>query len=83
MLYRRYSSPQSILSMDAETGIQLLEYALQQEEDDKIFSRWIHGAQYTMSFDAFKASLTPRKEKPTEEVLEDVGNILEAFEKER
>ena len=68
--------------MDAEAGIQLLEYALQREEDDLIFSRWVHGAQYTMSFDAFKASLT-RRERPTEEVLEDVGNILEAFEKER
>lgn len=47
-----------------------------------IFSRWIHGAQYTMSFKDFKASLC-RREKPTEEILADVDNIMEAFEKER
>lgn len=60
----------------------LLEYALEKEADELIFARWIHAAQYTMSFDAFKASLSHR-EKPTKEVLEDVGNILEAFENER
>ena len=81
-MYRRYSNPQELLSLDAETGVLLLEYALEKESDALIFSRWIQGAQYTMSFDAFKAALS-RKERPTEEVLEDVGNILEAFEKER
>ena len=68
--------------MDAGTGIQLLEHALKKEEEDLLFSRWIQGAQYTMSFDDFKASLT-RRDKPTEEVLADVDNIMEAFEKER
>lgn len=68
--------------MDAEDGIRLLEYALEKESDDLIFSRWIQGAQYTMSFEDFKASLS-RTERPTEEILEDVGSILEAFEKER
>ena len=68
--------------MGAETGIQLMEYALKKEEDELIFSRWIHGAQYTMSFNDFKASLS-RRDKPTEEVLADVDNIMEAFEKER
>lgn len=82
LLYRRYSNPQSILSMDAGTGIQLLEYALKKEEDALLFSRWIQGAQYTMSFDDFKATLTKR-DKPVEDVLEDVDNIMEAFEKTR
>ena len=68
--------------MDAETGIVLMEYALEKEEEALIFSRRIHAAQYTMSFNEFKASLS-RRERPTAEVLEDVGNILEAFEKER
>lgn len=68
--------------MDAEDGILLLEYALEKEEDALIFSRWIHGAQYTLSFADFKTLLS-RKEKPVKEVLEDVDNIMAAFERER
>ena len=83
LLYRRYSNPQELLSLEAEDGILLLEYALEKEEDALIFSRWVQGAQYTMSFDSFKASLARKPEKPAEEVLEYVGNILQAFEQER
>ena len=68
--------------MDAEAGIVLIEYALGKEEDALIFSRWIHAAQYAMSFGDFKAALS-RREKPTSVVMEDVGDILKAFEKER
>lgn len=55
---------------------------MQKEEDKLLFSRWIQGAQYTMSFSDYKGSLS-RREKATEEVLADVDNIMEAFEKER
>lgn len=69
--------------MDAEAGITLLEYALEQEEEQRIFDRWIQGAQYSMSFESFKTSLTKRPAKSEKAVLEDVENILCAFEKER
>lgn len=69
--------------MDAEDGILILEHALEKEEDALIFSRWVQGAQYTMSFEQFKEALRPPEMKPTEMVLEDVGNILQAFEQKR
>lgn len=44
-----------------------------------MFQRWINGYQY-MSFDDFRAELTPKPDKPTEEIMEDVGNIMRAWE---
>ena len=44
-----------------------------------MFQRWINGYQY-MSFDAFRAELTPKPDKPTGEIMEDVGNIMRAWE---
>ena len=69
--------------MDAEAGITLLEYALEQEEDQRLFERWVQDAQYSMSFESFKESLKKRPAKSEKAVLEDVENILCAFEKER
>lgn len=69
--------------MDAADGIAMLEYAMEQEEDKLLFARWVQGAQYVQSFDDFKASLRPPENKPTDVILEDVGNILQAFERER
>lgn len=83
LLYRRYHEPAAVLAMDVESGMSLLEYAMEQEADRMIFARWIQGAQYSQSFEQFKAALRPPEMKPTEVVLEDVGNILQAFEQER
>lgn len=83
LLYRRYHEPAAVLAMDMEAGMSLLEYAMEQEADRMIFARWIQGAQYSQSFEQFKAALRPPEMKPTEVVLEDVGNILQAFEQER
>lgn len=69
--------------MDAEQGIALLEYAMEQETDRLLFARWIQGAQYSQSFDEFKAALRPPVIKPETVVLEDVGSILQAFEQGR
>lgn len=65
--------------MDAEDGIALLLHAMEAEETERIFQRWINGYQH-MSFDAFRAELTPKPDKPTEEIMEDVGNIMQAWE---
>lgn len=66
--------------MDAELGASLLLRAVELEEDAQLFQRWIQHAQYTVSFEDFKAALHRPPPKPTAEVLEDVGNILKAFE---
>lgn len=65
--------------MDAEDGMDLLLYAMEAEENDRLFQRWINGYQH-MGFDAFRAELTPKPDKPAEEILEDVGDILSAWE---
>ena len=69
--------------MDAEAGVSLLEYALEQEENRQIFERWVQGAQYSVSFEDFKNSLKKPLPRKTEDILQDVENILHCFEKER
>lgn len=71
--------------MDWDDGIELLIFALEKEEEQLIFSRWIQGAHNIMSFEAYKAALQERSKPPRadEEILDDVGNILASFEAER
>lgn len=57
----------------------LLIHAMEAEETDRIFQRWINGYQH-MSFDEFRAELVPKPEKPTEEIMEDVESIMKAWE---
>lgn len=65
--------------MDAEDGIDLLLHAMEAEETERMFQRWINGYQH-MSFDSFRTELTPKPEKPAEEILEEVGGIMRAWE---
>lgn len=44
-----------------------------------MFQRWINGYQH-MSFNDFRAELTPKPDKPTEEIMEEVGGIMRAWE---
>ena len=52
--------------------------AREQAFDDRLFLRWAIGYQFEISFDQFKNNLFSR-EKPVEEVLEDVNGIIELF----
>ena len=79
-MYRRYSSPETILQLPLRDGVELLLYAFEKEEDDLIFRRWVQNAHNYMSFDSFKAGLTPAPPKSEAVILEDVGNILTTFE---
>lgn len=79
LLHRRYHDTAAILALDAEEGISLLIHAMEAEETERLFQRWINGYQH-MSFDAFRAELTPKPDKPVEEIMEDVGNIMRAWE---
>lgn len=57
----------------------LLIHAMEAEETERVFQRWINGFQH-MNFDDFRAELTPKPDKPTKEIMEDVGNIMRAWE---
>lgn len=65
--------------MDAEEGIALLIHAMEAEETERMFQRWINGYQH-MSFNDFRAELTPKPDKPTGEIMEEVGGIMRAWE---
>ena len=67
------------MALEAEDGMALLLHAMEAEETEHIFQRWINGYQ-SMSFDAFRAKLTPPEAKTTEEILEDVGEIMHSWE---
>ena len=45
------------MDLSADESVALISYAMEQEEDEKIFQRWIPIAQNFMTFDAFKESL--------------------------
>ena len=65
--------------MEAEDGVALLVHAVEAEETERLFQRWINGYQH-MSFDQFWAELTPQPDKTTEEIMEEVGDIMRAWE---
>lgn len=69
------------MELPAQDGIDLILYAFEQENEDKIFERWVGLAQYDMSYDEFKEKLkvAGNTAKPTDDVLEDVGNILNSM----
>lgn len=71
-MYRRYQ--QNVMEMPAEDGISLLTFAMEKEEEDKLFSRWVGLAQYEVSFDEFKQQLKPVKvdEKKTFDMLDEL-----------
>lgn len=62
--------------MEADEGLSLLLYALEQEEDALLFNRWVNGLQYSISFDEFKQKLKPVRQKSEREILADVEHIL-------
>lgn len=73
--------------MDANAGVALLEFAFEREEDEKLFERWVQREQYSISFTAYKEELKKAQKqmsvKSTKEILDDVENILNSFEKKR
>lgn len=62
-----------------EEALTLIDYAFNQREDGLLFSRWVAGPQYQISFEEFKNKLKPIPIKPDEEILENVFNIINQF----
>lgn len=64
------------MELPANDGVQLLSYAMNKEQDDRLFMRWIGQAQYQMSFDEFKQSLIPVR-IDTKKTMEQLDELME------
>lgn len=62
-----------------EEALSLIEYAIAQTEEELLYQRWINGLQYQMSFDDFKHQLQPAKPKKTQEILDDVKEMMKLY----
>lgn len=82
-MQRRYGGITFLDSFTVSEAVEILLYAQEQEEEEKLFTRWIP-YQSTISFDDFKHSLYsaahPKSEK---QIMNDVEDIMTAFDKER
>lgn len=62
--------------MDLWDAVGYIRHLAEKRVDDMFFQRWIAGPQMQMSFDEFKAQLTPVKERSEEEILDEVYAIF-------
>ena len=62
--------------MPACDGIPLLLYALDKEDEDRLFLRWICGPQFQYGFDEFKNVLKPALVN-TAQTMEDIDELME------
>lgn len=82
MIYRRYGgNAKDILSMPFFDGYELISYALNEENEEKLFIRWVVGYQSVMNFDEFKNQMnlsveTRNDNRSEEEIFEYVLRIL-------
>lgn len=58
--------------MDLWDAVGYIGHLAEKRVENLLFQRWIAGPQLQMSFDEFKAQLTPVKERSDEEILEEV-----------
>lgn len=70
------------MTLELEEALSLIEYAIEQQEEELLFQRWIHDLQFQMSFEEFKAKLKPQIFKDDEEILAEVKDVLSLFVKE-
>lgn len=70
------------MAVPIEDAIEIMDFAVAQNNEDKLFQRWIVQSQFEMSFDEFKQAVMPAVNKSDEEVLKDVFSIIEMMNKE-
>ena len=81
-LYKRYGGgAKDILAMPFEEGYEMMQYALNAENEDKLFNRWVNGYQQVMGFEEFKNQIgvnsrQVRDNRTAEEILQDVREII-------
>ena len=82
MIYKRYGgSAADILAMPFFEGTELIEFALDEEAEEKLFERWIAGYQSQMSYEEFKRSVgvsrtEKRDNRSAGEILQSVREII-------
>ncbi len=62
--------------MELPEALDLLQYAMEQETEERLWQRWVAGAQFSMSFEEFKQSLRPPQFKNEAALLADTERIL-------
>jgi len=75
----RYGSLDYLFKLDIEDALPFIDYAYEKREEELIFQRWIPYQQ--ISYDEFKAQIKPPVIKNDEEILKDVKEIINAFNK--
>ncbi len=82
MIYRRYGgSANDILSMPFFDGYELIQFALDEEVEEKLYIRWAIGYQHVMGFDEFKRQVDFSRKaavdnRSAEEILDSVREII-------
>lgn len=70
-----------VFSLPIGEALSLIQFACEKQEEELLFSRWVNGPQFQMSFDEFKQKLKPPQFKKDEEILDEVKQILTLFER--
>lgn len=82
MIFKRYGgSAKDILSMPFFDGYELIQFALDEEVEEKLYLRWVIGYQNVMGFDEFKRQIDHSREatldnRSAEEILDSVREII-------
>lgn len=67
--------------MPFEDGYEMMQYALNAENEDKLFARWINGYQQVMGFEEFKNQIgvnrrEERDNRTADDILTTVREII-------
>ena len=80
---RRYGNFDYISALPFAEGAELLKFAEEQENEEKIFLRWVVGYQTTTAYGDFKNKLLKNcrysDNKTEAQILDNVSDIIERF----
>ena len=84
-MFRRYGGMAVLDGMNLTEAVDFLEFADEQEENDRLFFSWAVNPLMDMSFNDYKAALlsSAKPKKPEKDIIADSESILRAFDAER
>ena len=65
-----------VLALSFEDAADLISFAFEKRDEERLWQRWLIGYQFDMSFDEFRLRLTPSKPKKDEDVIDDALSII-------
>lgn len=74
--FRRYGGAAALMGLEVAEFCDLIDYAADQETEDRLFLRWAIAGQTQVSFDDFKQALQPPKFRNERELMEDIERIM-------